>query len=252
MINNKRVIATISARMGSTRLPGKVLMPLLGEPVLERIIERLKHGKYFDDVIIATSTNAGDDAIEKFCTERGYKFYRGSEEDVLARVYGAAKSCDADIVYRGMGDSPLVDWRIVDDLIKRLDEGGYDLVSNEMGDFAVPDGFDATVFTMKALKEGYNEATHPEMREHVTVHIKTNPARYKVLALKAEGEMLAPDLRLTLDTKEDYQVITRVFEALYPQNPDFSALDIIHYLRTHPEIAEINSTIVQKMPTLLV
>lgn len=251
MINGKRVIATISARMGSTRLPGKVLMPLLGEPVLERIIERLKHGKYFDDIIVATSTNSGDDAIEKFCTERGYKYYRGSENDVLARVYETAKLCDADIVYRGMGDSPLVDPHIVDDLIERLNEGGYDLVSNEMGEYAVPDGFDATVFTMKALEEGYHEATHPEMREHVTVHIKTDPSRYKVLTLKAEGEMFAPDLRLTLDTKEDYEVISNVFEALYPTNSDFSALDCIHYLREHPEVAKINSTIVQKMPTLL-
>ncbi len=237
--------------MGSTRLPGKVLMPLLGEPVLLRIVERLKHGKYFDDIIIATSDNSKDDPIENFCIERSYKCYRGSEVDVLARVYEAAKICDAGIVYRGMGDSPLVDWRIVDDLIVRLDEGGFDLVSNEMGEKPVPDGFDATVFTMKALEEGYNEATHPEMREHVTVHIKTDPVRYKVLALKAEGEMNAPDLRLTLDTKEDYELISKVFEELYAQNKDFTAHDIIKFLRSRPDIAAINSSVHQKVPTLL-
>ena len=237
--------------MGSTRLPGKVLMPLLGEPVLLRIVERLQHGKYFDDIIIATSVNSKDDAIENFCNERGYKCYRGSEDDVLARVYETAKSCNADIVYRGMGDSPLVDWRIVDDLIERLDAGSYDLVSNEMGERPVPDGFDATVFTIKALEEGYHEATHPEMREHVTVHIKTDPARYKVLALKSEGEMNAPDLRLTLDTQEDFELITKVFENLYPNNGDFTALDIIKFLGGHPEIAAINSTVHQKIPGLL-
>ncbi len=251
MINSKRVVVTISARMGSTRLPGKVLMPLLGEPVLARIIERLKHGKYFDDIVVATSMNPSDDAIEEFCSKRGYKCFRGSEDDVLARVYHAAKSCNADIVYRGMGDSPLVDWRIVDELIERLDQGGYDLVSNEMGEVTVPDGFDATVFTMQALEEGFFEANHPEMREHVTVHIKTNPERYKVFALHAEGEMHAPSLRLTLDTKEDYQVVTQVFETLYPLDPDFSAHDVIHFLNAHPEIAQINSAIVQKVPTLL-
>ncbi len=252
MINGKRVVATVSARMGSTRLPGKVLLPLLGKPVLERIVERLKKGKYFDEIVIATSTDPKDDAIENFCVERGYLYYRGSEDDVLARVYETAKKHNADIVYRGMGDSPLVDVHIVDMLLEQLEKDGCDLVSNEMGGKPVPDGFDATVFTMKSLEEGYYGATHPEMREHVTVHIKTDPSRYKVYVCKAEGVMDAPDLRLTLDTKEDYEVISNVFEALYPKNSDFTALDVIQYLREHPEVAQINSTVVQKMPTLLV
>lgn len=251
MINGRRVIATISARMGSTRLPGKVLMPLAGKPVLTRIMERVSRSKYLDDIVIATSTNTGDDAIEAFCKERGYRCYRGSEEDVLARVYETAKSCNADIVYRGMGDSPLVDHRIVDDLIEKLVEGNYDFVSNEMGDTPVPDGFDATVFTMKALEEGYKEAMHPEMREHVTVHIKTDPKRYKILALRAEGEMIFPGLRLTLDTPQDYEVLSAVFNELYPKNSDFSALDVIHFLKERPDIVNINSEVKQKMPTLL-
>lgn len=251
MINGRRVIATISARMGSTRLPGKVLMPLCGKPVLEHIIERVKLSKYFDDIIIATTINPLDDAIEVFAKKHDYHFYRGSEEDVLARVYEAAKSLDADIVYRGMGDSPLVDHRIVDDLIEKLSEGNYDLVSNEMGDAPVPDGFDATVFTLKALEEGYREATHPEMREHVTIHIKTDPERYKILALKAEGHMRESGLRLTLDTQEDYEVISKVYDALYYNNLDFSADDIIQFLMNHPDIAAINSGITQKVPGLL-
>ena len=251
MINGRRVIATISARMGSTRLPGKVLMPLCGKPVLAHIIERVARSKYFDDIIIATSVDPKDDAIEAFAKEHGHKVYRGSEDDVLARVYEAAKSQNADIIYRGMGDSPLVDHRIVDKLIEDLIQGDYDLVSNEMGDAPVPDGFDATVFTFKALEDGYKEATHPEMREHVTVHIKTDPKRYKILALKAEGDMNWPGLRLTLDTKEDYQVIHAIYEALYAKDPDFSAVDILNFLKTRPDIVAINSTIIQKTPTLL-
>lgn len=251
MINGQRAIATISARMGSTRLPGKVLMTLCEKPVLEHIVERVKRSKYFDDVVIATSVLPADDAIEAFAYQRGYRFYRGSESDVLARVYEAAKSLNADIVYRGMGDSPLVDYRILDDMLEKLVEGNYDLVSNEMGDAPVPDGFDATVFTMKALEEGFMEAGHPEMREHVTVHIKTNPARYKILALRAEGDMLWPGLRLTLDTKEDYEVISAVYDALYKHDPDFSSEDILHFLKTRPDIVSVNSTIVQKVPSLL-
>jgi spore coat polysaccharide biosynthesis protein SpsF len=251
MINGRRTIATISARMGSTRLPGKVLMPLSGEPVLVRIVERVSRSKYFDDIVIATSTNPGDDKIEAFCRERGYHCYRGSEDDVLARVYEAAKSCDADIVYRGMGDSPLVDHRIVDDLLEKLVEGNYDFVSNEMGDVSSPDGVDATVFTLKALEDGYKEATHPEMREHVTVHIKTNSKRYKILALKAEGEMIFPGLRLTLDTAQDYEVLSAVFDELYPKDHDFSASDVIDFLQKRPDIVNINSEVKQKVPTLL-
>ncbi len=251
MINGRRAIATISARMGSTRLPGKVLMPLSGEPVLVRIVERVSRSKYFDDIVIATSTNPGDDKIEAFCNERGYHCYRGSEDDVLARVYEAAKSCDADIVYRGMGDSPLVDHRIVDDLLEKLVDGNYDFVSNEMGDAPVPDGFDATVFTRSSLEDGYNEATHPEMREHVTVHIKTNPKRYKILALKAEGEMIFPGLRLTLDTAQDYEVLCAVFNELYPKDHDFSARDVINFLKVRHDIASINAEVKQKVPTLL-
>ncbi len=251
MINGRRAIATISARMGSTRLPGKVLMPLAGEPVLARIVERISRSKYIDEIIIATTVNPNDDAIETFCAERQYRCYRGSEADVLARVYEAAKSCDADIVYRGMGDSPLVDHRIVDDLILKLFEGNFDLVSNEMGDAPVPDGFDATVFTIKALEDGYNEATHPEMREHVTVHIKTDPKRYKILALRAKGEMLWPELRLTLDTPEDYRVISEVYDALYLENNDFAASDVINFLKKRPDIVNINANIKQKIPILL-
>ena len=251
MINRKRVVATISARMGSTRLPGKVLMLLAGKPVLAHIVERLTHSQYFDDVIVATSTNKGDDAIEQFCNERGIRCYRGSEADVLSRVYEAANICDADIVYRGMGDSPLVDWRIVDKLIELLEEGGYDFVANEITEPTYPIGFDATVFTMSALKDGYETATHPEMREHVTVHIKTNPKRYNIGALIAEGEMIAPNLRLTLDTALDYQAISAVFDALYPINANFSALDVVHFLKENSDIVNINSNVIQKVPELL-
>ena len=252
MINDKRVIAVVSARMGSTRLPGKVLLPLCEKPILFHIVERLRHSKYIDEVIIATSVNTGDNAIEKFCIDSDVRCYRGSEEDVLARVYEAAKMGSADIIYRGMGDSPLVDWRIVDKLIELLEEGGYDFVANEITEPTYPIGFDATVFTMSALKDGYETATHPEMREHVTVHIKTNPKRYNIGALIAEGEMIAPHLRLTLDTPLDYQVITRVFDALYPLNPDFSAIDTLDFLKKNPEVSGINSEVAQRVPTLLI
>ncbi len=251
MIDGKRVIATVSARMGSTRLPGKVLMPLLGEPVLERIIERVARGKYFDEIVIATSTSKKDDAIETFAIERGYAIYRGSEDDVLSRLAGLAREHRSDIVYRGMGDSPLVDHRIVDDLIEKLAEGGYDLVSNEMGEHPVPDGFDATVFTAKALLEGDETAMHPEMREHVTIHIKTDPERYRTLVLSAEPPLFGSPYRLTLDTKEDYELITKVYEALYPTDPDFSAVDTVRFLDAHPEVARINAGVAQKVPDLL-
>lgn len=250
MINGKRVVATISVRMNSTRLPGKVLMPLAGKPALERVFERISKSSYIDDVVIATTVNKKDDIIETFCKDRGYSYYRGDEIDVLAGVYNAAKSAQADIVYRGMGDSPLVDWRILDQLLELLVEGSFDFVANEIDEPTYPVGFDATVFTFSALEEGFNEATHPEMREHVTVHIKTNPVRYNIGALHAGEEMYWPELRLTLDTPEDYAVIAAVFDA-FRDVPDFSALDVVRFLRTRQDIVAINAGVKQKVPALL-
>ena len=249
MIGGKRAVAIIAARMKSTRLPGKALMPLCGEPVLWRIVERLSKSAYLDASVIATTLDPSDDAIESFCRDRGISCVRGSEKDVLGRVHAAAKQSQAEVIYRGMGDSPLVDHRIVDRLFELQNEGGYDFVSNELEEPAYPVGFDATVFPFSALDTAAQEARNAQDREHVTLYLYTRPERFSVFSLTAPKELQLPGLRVTLDTPEDYELISQLYDALYPSNPDFSAEEVVTFLRTRPELLAINAHVEQKMPT---
>ncbi|PIT93556.1 spore coat biosynthesis protein F [Candidatus Falkowbacteria bacterium CG10_big_fil_rev_8_21_14_0_10_43_11] len=247
MKNNKKVVATIEARMNATRLPGKVLMPLTGESILIRIIERLSRSKYIDDIIVATTINPKDDAIEKVCRADGYKFYRGSEENVLSRILEAAEICQAEIIVQGMADSPMVDWRIVDYLINTLADGGYDYASNELEE-GFPIGFDVRVFPYLVLKQVKKLATDPEHHEHASLYIYQHPERYKLFSWRGKGKMNWPELRLTLDTPEDYELISKVYNALMPAKPDFSAEDVVDYLRNKPQLYNINQHVKQKVP----
>ena len=247
MINNKKVVATIEGRMTSTRLPGKIMMPLCGKPVMQHMIERHRRSTFTDEVVVATTTNAADDPVVRLCEEMNCPYFRGSEEDVLGRIVGAGTKHNADILVQGMADSPLVDWRIVDQLIQMLDEGGYDVTSNEFDDDKYPDGFDMRVYRFPALQFIEKKYSVPEYREHAGYEIRSGKEYTRGL-LHATGDMLWPELRLTLDTAEDYQLISAVYEALWPQNEDFSANDVVQFLKSHPELVAINANIIQKQP----
>lgn len=244
MINGKKVVATIEARMSSTRLPGKVLMPLAGAPVLVRIIERLSKSRYIDEIIVATTVNSKDDAIEKVCREGGYKFFRGSEEDVLSRILRAAEQGGAEIMVQGMADSPMVDWQIVDHLLKMLVDGGYDYASNELEE-GFPIGFDARVFPYAILKQSEDLVTDPEHHEHASLYIYQHPEKFKLASWKGGDKMNWPELRLTLDTPEDYELIGKVYDAV---GSDFSAEEVVDYLKDKPELYNINCEIKQRAP----
>lgn len=250
MIKNRKVVATIQARMTSSRLPRKVLMPLAGKSVLERMIERHRRSKYTDEVIVATTTNAADDPIVAEAERLGCKYFRGSEDDVLGRLTGAAGLCGADIVIQGMADSPLVDWRILDRIVEKLDAEKLDFVSNELEE-TFPVGFDARAFTYAALEESNRVAIEPVYREHAGLFIYKHPEKkFKLGNIRAEGDMLWPTLRLTLDTENDYELIGAVYNALAPQNDDFSAEDVVHFLKSRPGLVAINAEIKQRIPTL--
>mgnify|MGYP001584767212 CR=1 FL=1 len=236
--------------MTSSRLPGKVLMPLAGKSVLERMIERHRRSKYTDEVVVATTTNAVDDLIVAEARHLGCKYFRGSEDDVLGRLTGAAGSCGADIVVQGMADSPLVDWRILDRIVEKLDTEKLDFVSNELEE-TFPVGFDARAFTYVALEEANRVATEPVYREHAGLFIYKHPERkFKLGNIRAEGDMVWPVLRLTLDTEDDYRLISAVYEALAPENDDFSAEDVIDFLKLRPDLVAINGEVKQRTPTL--
>ncbi len=249
MIGNKKVVATIEGRMTSTRLPGKILMPLCGKPVMQHMIERHRRSTFTDEVVVATTVNAADDPVVRLCEEMNCPYFRGSEADVLGRIVDAGVKHSADILVQGMADSPLVDWRIIDQLILMLDEGGYDVTSNEFGHDKYPDGFDMRVYRFPVLQSFAKNNSAPEYREHAGYHIRNGEGEYMRGLLRATGDMLWPELRLTLDTKEDYQLISAVYDALWSQNEDFSADDVVRFLTSHPELVAINANIVQKTPT---
>ena len=250
MINGKRIVATIEGRMTSTRLPGKIMMPLAGKPVMAHMIERHRRSKYTDEVVVATTTNAADDPVAKLAEEMGVPCFRGSEDDVLGRVVGAGKAHHADILVQGMADSPLVDWRIIDRLIEMLDEGKFDVTSNEFEKEKYPDGFDMRVYHFAVLEKLGKDHKESEYREHAGYQIRNDPAHYKRGLLFAHGDMNWPTLRLTLDTPEDYALISAVYDELYPKNPDFSAEDVVAFLKTRPDLVALNAEVQQKIPEI--
>jgi len=247
MINGKKIVATIEARMTSTRLPGKVMLPLAGKSNMERLIERLKRSRYIDDVVIATTTNATDDVLEQLAHELGVGIWRGSEDDVLGRVLGAAQSVNADLIVEVTGDCPLIDWRHVDHIVELFATGQWDYVANNT-ERTFPRGLDLQIFPTAVLAEVDRITQDPVDRENVSIYIYTHKERYRCYNWSAEGRMHRPDLRITLDTKEDYDLINTIFERLLPVNPDFSAEDIITLLEQEPELMEINREIKQKNP----
>lgn len=241
------IVATIEARMTSSRLPGKVLLDLAGKPSLQQIVERLKRSKYLDDVVVATTVNATDDPIIALCEQIGCTYFRGSEEDVLVRVLDAAKSVSADIIVEITGDCPVIDWRHVDHLIELFYSGEYDYAANII-ERSFPRGFDTQVFPVSVL-DRVNQLTQDQQdHEHVSLYIYRHPETFKLINWAAEGMMRRPDYEITLDTPQDYQLIRAIYDELYPTNPDFSAEDVVRLLNEKPELAEIVAEVRRKQP----
>lgn len=219
-------VATIEARMTSSRLPGKVMMEYCGKSNLEHIIERLKRSSLLDDVVVATTTNKEDDEIVKLCEKIGCSYYRGSEEDVLLRVLEAARSVKADIIVEITGDCPVVDWRYVDYLIEKYIETGCDYASNTI-ERTFPRGFDVQVFSVDTLEKVNTMTDSPVDHEHVSLYIYSNPDKFKLYNWSAEGSVNHPEIGVTLDNRNDYELISEIYERLYPKDQDFSSEDVV-------------------------
>ncbi len=236
----------IQARMTSTRLPGKVLKEVLGKPLLEYQVERLRRVKLADEIVIATTTNETDQPILDLCYKLSVPYFRGPEDDVLARYHGAARQYPADIVIRITSDCPLIDPAVVDRMIMFFKNHypKYDYVSNCL-QRTYPRGMDTEVFTFKALSEAFSEAkTQPE-REHVTPFIYRRPDRYSLANVHCDKNYSCH--RWTVDTPEDFELIQNMIAALYPVNPCFSLQDCLEILRKNPAWVKINSHIEQKV-----
>ncbi len=240
----KRVVAIVQARMGSSRLPGKVLKEILGRPLLGLLIERLRRCIRLNELVIATSTYELDDVIFGYCKRNEVAVYRGSEDDVLSRYAEAAKAFDADVVVRICADSPLIDPGLIDDLISDYLCGpiSCDYISNTLNQ-TYPLGMNAEVFSAEALTDANINARMPYEREHVTPYIYGNPDRYTIREKHAELDY--SKIRLTVDVPEDFDLVKLVFERIYPNNADFGLAEIISLYRDSPEIFDINAHVQQ-------
>lgn len=240
-----KVVAIIQARMGSTRLTGKVLKDLYGRPVLDHVLERVRQSKGVDQVIIATTVHTNDQPIVEFCKSNDVSYFRGSEEDVLSRYYFAAKESGADIVIRITSDCPLIDPNILDELLEFYLKNDYDVVTNAGADLTkrtYPRGLDTEIFSFSILAEAYKNANERYQREHVTPYLYEKYERiYHYM-----NDMDYSNLRWTLDTSEDFQLISLIYEELYKGVHDFYLSEILHVFDEHPDYFEINAHVEQK------
>jgi spore coat polysaccharide biosynthesis protein SpsF len=242
---DKRVVAIIEARMTSTRLPGKVLLPVCGKPLLAHQIERLGRALKLDDIMVATTTNAADEPIAELAESLGVKCFRGSEEDVLGRVLGAAEASRADIIVEITGDCPAIDPGIVEEGIESFLTSDVDYVEN----IKYPGGMNYAVFATDTLTE-VELVTRDDMaaREHVSLPIYENPEKYKLMRIEAYDPFRREDICIELDEPSDYEMIKRIFESLYPDNPQFTLTDILAFFKLHPEILKLNDDVRRKTP----
>lgn len=237
-----RITATIQARTGSSRLPGKVLKPIGGKPMLARQIERIHRSRLVDDIIVATTTAPGDDAIAELAANHGADVYRGSEDDVLGRIAGLLAERDVDVHVELIGDSPFTDPQIVDEVVgfylKNRDN--FDYVGNGMR-VTYPSGMEVSVYAGKLLVDiEAGVAADDPMREHVEVHLTKNP-KVRRCNLAAPAWFHHPDLFLEVDTPKDLEMVSRVFGHFDSTGQShFGLAEILDYLDRNPEVGEIN------------
>ena len=233
------VLAIIQARMSSSRFPGKILAPLLGRPMLQWQLERVRRSALISDMLLATSVDASDDRVEDFCGEAGISCFRGSLEDVLDRFYRAAKAKAPDNVVRLTGDCPLADPDVIDRVIRAHLDGNYDYTSN-VNPPTFPDGLDVEVLRFGSLEAAWKEAMLPSEREHVTPFIRNRPDRFSIFNVASERDV--SQFRWTVDEPDDLQFVESVYSSLLPHERNFSMNDVLRLLEEHPEIREVNAS----------
>ncbi len=241
-----KIVATIEARMGSVRLPGKVMLSILGRPALALMVERVRRSKRINEIVIATTTSSPDDRIEKLSRRLQVGCYRGEENDVLSRVLKAAKAYRGDLICELTGDCPLADPAIIDEVITAHLLKKNDYTSNTLDPRTFPRGLDVRVFPRAVLEKVSGLTDNPADRAHVSSFIFNNPNLFKIKRVAADADVFGPDIRITLDTREDLELITMIFKALYRKDKAFSAKDIVSYIRKNPHLLEINRNVRQK------
>ena len=236
------VIAIIQARMGSTRLPGKVLLNLEDKTALEHVIRRVKSSEYVDDIVVATTISKDDLRIVEVCAHLGINVYCGSENDVLDRYYQAAKLFKAENIVRITSDCPVIDSKIIDEVICLHLKNNVDYTSNTLNE-TYPDGEDVEVFTFASLKKAWDNAKLASEREHVTPYIRNNPDIFKHTSLEYKNDL--SQKRWTLDNAEDLDFLRLIYKYLYNKDQLFGMDDILALISEKPEIETINQHIIR-------
>ena len=240
-----KIVAIIQARMGSSRLPGKVLMDLAGEPVLVRCVNRICRARSINEIVVATTSKPADDAILNLCRQKNWPCFRGSEEDVLDRFYHTAIKWRADVVVRITSDCPLIEPIIVDqvvqDFLKRQPKVDY--VSNSLPPRTFPRGLETEVIGLNVLERAWREDQNPAWREHVTPYIYKNPALFQIYSVTHARDY--SHMRWTVDTSEDLDFVRRIYDH-FGQDL-FSWEEVLALLEVHPEWLEINRHVQQKV-----
>jgi len=249
MPSDLNIVAIIQARMGSTRLPGKIMKEILGKPVILWDLDRLSLSKLIDEIVVAIPYGIENDVIVDTIKKYNNKIVttRGSENDVLDRYYQAALQTNADVVVRITSDCPLIDPVVIDYVIEQFLDNDCDYCSNSLTR-TYPRGLDVEVFSFIAFKNAWIEAQKDYEREHVTPYIIENPDKFKLL--KVTNDIDLSHLRWTLDTNEDFEFISAVYKKICPKKKSFLMDDILELLDREPELIDINRDIEQKRISL--
>jgi len=238
----QKIVAAIQARMGSTRLPGKVLMDIGGETTLARVVKRVRRAALVEEIVVATTDSPGDDAIVRECERLGVSCFRGCESDVLDRYYQASQAFACDLIVRITSDCPLIDGSVIDDTIRTFCADRADYASNVFPR-TYPRGLDTEVFSASALARAWQQACKPHQREHVTPYFYEHPQIFRTAAHRASRDY--SHYRWTLDTDEDLQLIRAIYARLGNRD-DLRWQDAIAVMEREPELASLNSQVVPK------
>jgi len=240
-----KVMATIEARMGASRLPGKVMISMEGMPMLQRKIERVQRCKTIDSIKVLTTIDPMNQIIEDFCNHMGYPVFRGSEDDILDRVIQGTAEEEPDIIVQLTGDNPLIDPDLIDDTVQYLIDNDLDLVSNSLTQ-PVLIGMNVRCLKRSALLKADKLCHDPMIRVHGGYYIQQHPEEFKVGENPVNTKYLIEDIRLTVDEPNDFELARQVFEKLLPVNNNFGIDAIIDLFEKYPELKEINGQVRQK------
>ncbi len=238
-----KISAIIQARMGSTRLPGKVLMNIGEKPMVWHVVNRLTYAKKLNDIILAIPDSKENDKLEKFAQDNKIKYFRGSEENVLSRYYGAAKKFKCEVIVRITSDCPLIDPKIIDLVIEKFLNSGADYTSNVLKR-TFPRGLDVEIFDFKTLEKAHKQAKKDFQKEHITPYIYQHPEIFRLFNI--ENNKNLSYMRWCVDEMKDLELVREIYNRLYKNNKIFLLKDIVNLFKKYPELLEINENVEQK------